>query len=154
MLLRDRWHILQRPNHKWKCAENHEERNMITRRSTGNYKATKAEIVWPRDKIGRLIQSGTSGNYRKQAKKKQTEEVSLNHRNNTSGSCAINVYHLPPEYVPSCMEEPRPELFSQTPISCYYRPRRTKVVDKAVTPSCFGSSMPSCLFSYCPLCHS
>ena len=51
-------------------------------------------------------------------------------------------------------EEPLPGLSPQTPVSGYSWPRRTQVADKVVSPSCFRSSLPSCPFSWCPLCHS
>ena len=44
--------------------------------------------------------------------------------------------------------------FPQTPVSGYSWPRRTQVADKVVSPSCFRSSLSSCPFSWCPLCHS
>ena len=46
------------------------------------------------------------------------------------------------------------ELSPKTPVSGYSWPRRTQVADKAVSPSCFRSSLPPCPFSWCPLCHS
>ena len=51
-------------------------------------------------------------------------------------------------------EEPLPEMSPQTPVSGYSWPRRTQVADKVVSPSCLRSSMSSCPFSWCPLCHS
>ena len=63
-------------------------------------------------------------------------------------------YHLPPGYLSLRKEEPLPELSPQTPVSGYSWPRRTQVADKAVSPSCFRSSLPSCPFSWCPLSHS
>ena len=63
-------------------------------------------------------------------------------------------YHLPPGLLSLRKEEPLPELSPQTPVSSYSWPRRTQVVDKAVSPSCFRSSLPSLPFSWCPLCHS
>ena len=62
--------------------------------------------------------------------------------------------HLPPGYLSLRKEEPHPELSPQTPVSGYSWPRRTQVADKAVSPSCFRSSLPPCPFSWCPLCHS
>ena len=64
------------------------------------------------------------------------------------------LYHLPPVFRSLPREEPLPELSPQTPVSGYSWPRRTQVADKAVSPSCFRSSLPSCPFSWCPLCHS
>ena len=64
------------------------------------------------------------------------------------------IYHLPPGFLSLRKEEPLPELSPQTPVSGYSWPRRTQVADKAVSPSCFRSSLPSLPFSWCPLCHS
>ena len=66
----------------------------------------------------------------------------------------FTIYHLPPGFLSLRKEEPLPELSPQTPVSSYSWPRRTQVVDKAVSPSCFRSSLPSLPFSWCPLCHS
>ena len=44
------------------------------RRSPGNCKMAKTEMVWARDKIGRPNQSDTIGNSRRQAKKGQAEK--------------------------------------------------------------------------------
>ena len=66
----------------------------------------------------------------------------------------FTIYHLPPGFLSLRREEPLPELSPQTPVSGYSWPRRTQVADKAVSPSCFRSSLPSCPFSWCPLCHS
>ena len=44
--------------------------------------------------------------------------------------------------------------FATPSVSSYCWPRRTQVADKVVSPSCFRSSVPSCPFSLCPLCHS
>ena len=62
-------------------------------------------------------------------------------------------YHLPPGFLSLRKEESLPELSPQTPVSGYSWPRRTQVVDKSVSPSCFRSSVPSCPISWCPLCH-
>ena len=64
------------------------------------------------------------------------------------------IYHLPSGFLSLRKEEPLPELSAQTPVSGYSWPRRTQVADKAVSPSCFRSSLSSCPFSWCPLCHS
>ena len=64
-----------------------------------------------------------------------------------------NHHNLPPEFISLRKDEPNPEMYPQTPISGYYWPRRTKVADKVVSPSCFRSSLPSCPFAWCPLCH-
>ena len=95
----------------------------------------------------------------------------------------ITVYiHLPfsiyPWFLSLRKEELLPELSPQTPVSGYSWPRRTQVSkksesqritanvpaiilgiktllsDKVVSPSCFRSSLSSCPFSWCPLCHS
>ena len=66
----------------------------------------------------------------------------------------ITIYHLPPGFLSLRKEEPLPELSPQTPVSGYYWPRRTQMADKVVSPSCFRSSLSSCPFSWCPLCHS
>ena len=50
-------------------------------------------------------------------------------------------------------EEPIPELSPQTPVSDYSWSRRNQVADKIVSPSCFRSFLPSCPFSWYPLCH-
>ena len=63
-------------------------------------------------------------------------------------------YYLPSGFLSLRKEEPLPELSPQMPVSGYSWPRRTQVADKAVSPSCFRSSLPSCPFSWCPLCHS
>ena len=43
-------------------------------------------------------------------------------------------------------------------LNCFYSgyswPRRTQVADTVVSPDCCRSSLPSCLLSLCPLCHS
>ena len=62
--------------------------------------------------------------------------------------------NLPPGFLSLRKEEPLPELSPQTPVSGYSWPRRTQMADKVVSPSCFRSSLPSCPFSWCPLCHS
>ena len=64
------------------------------------------------------------------------------------------IYHLPSGFLSLRNEEPLPGLSPQTPVSGYYWPGRTQVADKAVSPSCFRSSLSSCPFSWCPLCHS
>ena len=65
------------------------------------------------------------------------------------------IYLLTPGFLSLRKEEPQPELFPQTPVSSYSWPRRTQVVaDKVVPPSYFWYSLPSCPFSWCPLCHS
>ena len=69
-------------------------------------------------------------------------------------SPCVTIYHLPTGFLSLRKEEPLPELSPQTPVSGYSWPRRTQVVDKAVSPSCFRSSLPSRAFSWCPLCHS
>ena len=71
-----------------------------------------------------------------------------------AGLSILKIYHLPPGFLSLRKEEPLPELSPQTPVSSYSWPRRTQVVDKAVSPSCFRSSLPSLPFSWCPLCHS
>ena len=64
------------------------------------------------------------------------------------------VYHLPPGFLSLRKEEHLPELSPQTPVSSYSWPRWTQVAEKVVSPSCFRSSLSSCPFSCCPLCHS
>ena len=60
-------------------------------------------------------------------------------------------FHLPPPgFLSLRKEEPLPELSPQMPVSGYSWPRRTQVADKAVSLSCFRSSLPSCPFSWCP----
>ena len=67
---------------------------------------------------------------------------------------AIIYHHLPPGFLSLRKEEPLPELSPQTPVSGYSWPRRTQMADKVISPSCFRSSLSSCPFSWCPLCHS
>ena len=67
---------------------------------------------------------------------------------------AYQIYHLQPGFLSFSKEEPLPELSPQTPVSGYSWPHRTQVADKVVSPSCFRSSLPSCPFLWCPLCHS
>ena len=66
--------LLQRPSHKRACAENHLKVYRTVRRSPGNCKAVKTEMVWARDKIGRPNQSNTTGNSQRQSKKGQAEK--------------------------------------------------------------------------------
>ena len=73
---------------------------------------------------------------------------------NSINHLPFTIYHLPPGYVSLRKKEPLPELSPQMPVSGYSWPRRTQVADKAVSPSCFRSSLPPCPFSWCPLCHS
>ena len=54
---------------------------------------------------------------------------------------------LPPGFLSLRKEEPLPELSPQTPVSGYSWPRRTQVADKAVSPSCSRSALPSRPFS-------
>ena len=58
----------------------------------------------------------------------------------------VTIYHLQPGFLSLRKEEPLPELSPQTPVSSYSWPRRTQVVDKAVSPSCFRSSLPSNIY--------
>ena len=74
MLPKDTWHLLQRPSYKRACAENHRKAYRTIRRSHGNCKAAKTEMVWARDKIGRPNQRNTTGNSRRQSKKGQAEK--------------------------------------------------------------------------------
>ena len=74
MLMKDPWHLLQRPNSQRACAENHHKAYRTVRRSPGNCKAPKTEMVWARDKIGRPNQSDITGNSRRQSKKGQAEK--------------------------------------------------------------------------------
>ena len=62
--------------------------------------------------------------------------------------------YLPPGFLSLRKEEPVPELSPQTPVSGYSWPRMTQMASKVVSPSCFRSSLSSCPFSWCPLCHS
>ena len=73
------------------------------------------------------------------------------------------IYHLPSttrgSFILSLRKEKPPpaswpELSPHTPVSSYSWPRRTQVADEVVSPSCFRSSLSSCPFSWCPLCHS
>ena len=66
----------------------------------------------------------------------------------------LRIFDLPPGFLSLRKEEPLPELSPQTPVSGYSWPRRTQLADKVVPPSCFRSSLSSCPFSWCPLCHS
>ena len=66
----------------------------------------------------------------------------------------FNPMYLPLGFISLRKEEPLPELFPQTPVPSYSRPRSTQVADKIVSPSCFRSSLPPCPLSWCPLCHS
>ena len=66
----------------------------------------------------------------------------------------FTIYHLPLVFRSLRKEEPLPEMFPQTPVPSYSWPRSTHVADKIVSPSCFWPSLPSCPFSWCPLCHS
>ena len=68
------------------------------------------------------------------------------------GAVFYTIYHQ--GFFHSARRKPLPELSPQTPVSGYSWPRRTQVADKAVPPSCFRSSLPSCPFSRCPLCRS
>ena len=62
-------------------AENHHKANRTIRRSPGNCKAAKTEMVRARDKIGRPNQSDITGNSRRQSKKGQAEnELDRQHR--------------------------------------------------------------------------
>ena len=75
MLPKDTWHLRQRPSYKRACcAENHRKAYRTIRRSPGNCKAAKTEMVWACDKIGRPNQSNTTGNNRRQSKKGQAEK--------------------------------------------------------------------------------
>ena len=74
MLPEDTWHLLQRPNHKRACAENHRKAYMTIGRSPGNCKAAKTEMVLSRDQIGRPNQSNTTGSSRRQWNKGQAEK--------------------------------------------------------------------------------
>ena len=67
MLPKDHW------NHSRARATNHHKAYRIVRRSPGNYKTAKTEMVWARGKIGRPNQSDTAGNIRRQAEKGQAE---------------------------------------------------------------------------------
>ena len=69
------WHLLQRPSHKRACAENHRKAYRTIRRYLGNSKAAKTEMVWTRDKIGRLKQNNTTGNSRRQSKGQAEKEL-------------------------------------------------------------------------------
>ena len=55
-------------------AENHRKAHRTIRRSSGNCKAAKTEMVWACEKIGRPNQSNTTGNSRRQSKKGQAEK--------------------------------------------------------------------------------
>ena len=57
------------------CAEKHRKAYMTVRRSPGNCKAAKTEMVWARDKIGRPNQSNTTENSRRQSKKGQAKKA-------------------------------------------------------------------------------
>ena len=66
-------------SYKDRFANEHVRKTIIkhyrtVRRSRGNCKAAKTEMVWALDQIGRSNQSNTTGNSRRQAKKGQAEK--------------------------------------------------------------------------------
>ena len=83
MLPKDTWHLLQRPNHQRAGTETIIKHilHRTIRRSPGNCKAAKSEMVRARDNIGRPNQSDSIGNGRRQSKKGQAEkELDRQHR--------------------------------------------------------------------------